>query len=35
SDHRFRFTVKHSLAFTCMVGLITLLQAYYFTWMIP
>ncbi|CCK04732.1 L-lactate permease [Cronobacter sakazakii 701] len=23
----FRFTVKHSLAFTCMVGLITLLQA--------
>ncbi|EPD6679834.1 hypothetical protein ACW2AV_002318, partial [Cronobacter sakazakii] len=27
--------VKHSLAFTCMVGLITLLQAYYFTWMIP
>ncbi|EOE6865499.1 L-lactate permease [Cronobacter dublinensis] len=31
----FRFTVKHSLAFTCMVGLITLLQAYYFTWMIP
>ena len=31
----FRFTVKHSLIFTCMVGLITTLQAYVFTWMIP
>lgn len=31
----FRFTVKHSLIFTCMVGVITTLQAYIFTWMIP
>ena len=31
----FRFTVKHSLIFTCMVGVITTLQAYVFTWMIP
>ena len=31
----FRFTVKHSLIFTCMVGLITTLQAYVLTWMIP
>ncbi|WP_336793505.1 L-lactate permease [Pantoea anthophila] len=31
----FRFTVKHSLIFTCMVGLITTLQAYVFPWMIP
>lgn len=31
----FRFTVKHSLIFTCMVGVITSLQAYIFTWMIP
>ncbi len=27
----FRFTVKHSLIFTCMVGLITTLQAYVLT----
>ena len=27
----FRFTVKHSLIFTCMVGVITTLQAYVFT----
>ena len=31
----FRFTVKHSLIFTVMVGLITTLQAYWLTWMIP
>ena len=32
----FRFTVKHSLCFTyTMVGIITTLQAYVFTWMIP
>ena len=31
----FRFTVKHSLVFTTMVGLITLAQAYWLTWMIP
>ncbi|AUH01665.1 L-lactate permease [Pectobacteriaceae bacterium C52] len=31
----FRFTVKHSLIFTCMVGVITTLQAYILTWMIP
>lgn len=31
----FRFTVKHSLIFTCLVGIITTLQAYVFPWMIP
>ena len=31
----FRFTVRHSLVFTTMVGLITLAQAYWLTWMIP
>ncbi|WP_447871702.1 L-lactate permease [Serratia fonticola] len=31
----FRFTVKHSLIFTCMVGVITTIQAYWLTWMIP
>ncbi|WP_058913421.1 L-lactate permease [Entomohabitans teleogrylli] len=31
----FRFTVKHSLIFTCMVGAITTLQAYVLPWMIP
>lgn len=31
----FRFTVKHSLIFTCMEGVITTLQAYLLTWMIP
>ena len=31
----FRFTVKHSLAFTCMVGILVTLQAYVLTWMIP
>ena len=31
----FRFTLKHSLMFAAMVGIITTLQAYVFTWMIP
>ena len=31
----FRFTVKHSLAFAAIIGIITTLQAYVFTWMIP
>ncbi|WP_312707879.1 L-lactate permease [Stenotrophomonas sp.] len=31
----FRFTVKHSLIFTVMVGIITTLQAYWLTCMIP
>ncbi|PVY87666.1 L-lactate permease [Pantoea ananatis] len=31
----FRFTVKHSLIFTCLVGIITTFQAYVFPWMIP
>ncbi|MEI7606321.1 MAG: lactate permease LctP family transporter [Rhodospirillaceae bacterium] len=31
----FRFTLKHSLFFVGIVGVITTLQAYLFTWMIP
>ncbi|MCC3684701.1 L-lactate permease [Bacillus cereus] len=31
----FRFTVKHSLFFVIIVGIITYVQAYYLTWMIP
>jgi len=31
----FRFTVKHSLTFAAIIGIITTLQAYVFTWMIP
>ncbi|WP_348236541.1 L-lactate permease, partial [Salmonella enterica] len=31
----FRVTVKHSLIFTCMVGVISTLQAYVLTWMVP
>ena len=31
----FRFTVKHSIAFTVMIGIIITLQAYVFPWMIP
>ncbi|MDK7489995.1 L-lactate permease [Bacillus paranthracis] len=31
----FRFTVKHSLFFVIIVGIMTYLQAYYLTWMIP
>ena len=31
----FRFTVKHSLIFATLIGVITTLQAYVFTWMIP
>ena len=31
----FRFTLKHSLAFTTMIGIITTVQAYLLPWMIP
>ncbi len=31
----FRFTVRHSLMFAALIGLLTTLQAYVFTWMIP
>ncbi|HPY41160.1 MAG TPA: L-lactate permease [Thiolinea sp.] len=31
----FRFTLKHSLIFATIVGIITTLQAYVFPWMIP
>ncbi|AWI55496.1 L-lactate permease (plasmid) [Aquabacterium olei] len=31
----FRFTLKHSLFFAFLVGLITMAQAYWLTWMIP
>nr|WP_312988238.1 L-lactate permease [Comamonas koreensis] len=31
----FRFTVKHSLIFAVIIGLMTTLQAYVFPWMIP
>ncbi|MFT4021511.1 MAG: L-lactate permease [Acinetobacter sp.] len=31
----FRFTVKHSIVFTMMIGVIITLQAYVFPWMIP
>lgn len=31
----FRFTVKHSLFFAFLIGVITFLQAYYLKWMIP
>ncbi|MEB5655806.1 MULTISPECIES: L-lactate permease [Bacillus] len=31
----FRFTVKHSLFFVIIVGIMTYIQAYYLTWMIP
>ncbi|OQX08723.1 MAG: L-lactate permease [Thiothrix lacustris] len=31
----FRFTLKHSLMFAVIVGIITTLQAYVFPWMIP
>ncbi len=31
----FRFTVKHSLILVVIMGIITMLQAYVFTWMIP
>ena len=31
----FRFTLKHSLILTAVVGIICMLQAYVFTWMIP
>lgn len=31
----FRFTLKHSLAFLCIIGVITMLQNYVLQWMIP
>ncbi|OIQ67129.1 L-lactate permease [mine drainage metagenome] len=31
----FRFTVKHSLLLCIIVGIITTIQAYWWTWMIP
>jgi L-lactate permease len=31
----FRFTVKHSLLFATIIGVITYVQAYYLPWMIP
>ena len=31
----FRFTVKHSLLFAAIVGVITMIQAYWLTGMIP
>ncbi|MEZ2660230.1 lactate permease LctP family transporter [Aneurinibacillus aneurinilyticus] len=31
----FRFTVKHSLLFAIIAGIITYIQAYYLTWMLP
>jgi lactate permease len=31
----FRFTLKHSLFFVIIVGIMTYVQAYYLTWMIP
>ncbi|GAB3450031.1 hypothetical protein GCM10027396_25290 [Insolitispirillum peregrinum] len=31
----FRFTVKHSLFFVTIIGVITLIQAYLTPWMIP
>lgn len=31
----FRFTLKHSLVFAAFIGLITYLQSYFLTWMIP
>ena len=31
----FRFTLKHSLLFATVVGIITCIQAYWLTWMIP
>ncbi|TCM66596.1 L-lactate permease [Acinetobacter calcoaceticus] len=31
----FRFTVKHSITFTVMIGIIVSIQAYVFPWMIP
>jgi lactate permease len=31
----FRFTLKHSIAMVLVISVITLLQAYVFTWMLP
>jgi lactate permease len=31
----FRFTLKHSIILTCVVGVMAMLQAYVFTWLVP
>jgi lactate permease len=31
----FRFTLKHSIILVCVIGVMTMLQAYVFTWMVP
>lgn len=31
----FRFTLKHSLILVCVIGVMAMLQAYVFTWMVP
>jgi lactate permease len=31
----FRFTLKHSIILVCVVGVMTMLQAYVFTWLVP
>jgi lactate permease len=31
----FRFTLKHSIILTCVIGVMALLQAYVFTWIVP
>ncbi len=31
----FRFTLKHSIILTLIMGVLAMLQAYVFTWMIP
>jgi lactate permease len=31
----FRFTLKHSIILVCVIGVMTMLQAYVFTWIVP
>jgi lactate permease len=31
----FRFTLKHSIILTCVIGVMAMLQAYVFTWLVP
>ena len=31
----FRFTLKHSIILVCVIGVMAMLQAYVFTWMVP
>ena len=31
----FRFTLKHSIILTCVIGVMAMLQAYVFTWIVP